>query len=145
MSVTLLYYLIVGIVDWFLLDAVFDANSKIECRKINDGACWAVVSRRIGQFVYGFYPEAERWRIDITFYAMFFAFAPLLYPDVPKRKYLLWFSGIYPILAYLFINGGYFGLTKIEYSLFGGFMLDGNNRRYRYCLFLTYWYSFGFR
>ena len=123
LSVTLLYYLIVGIVDWFLLDAVFDANSKIECRKINDGACWAVVSRRIGQFVYGFYPEAERWRIDITFYAMFFAFAPLLYPDVPKRKYLLWFSGIYPILAYLFINGGYFGLTKIEYSLFGGFML----------------------
>ena len=123
LSVTLLYYLIVGIVDWFLLDAVFDANSKIECRKINDGACWAVVSKRIGQFVYGFYPEAERWRIDITFYTMFIAFAPLLYPDLPKRKFLLWFSGIYPILAYLFINGGYLGLTKIEYSLFGGFML----------------------
>ena len=57
LSVTLLYYLIVGIIDWFFLDAVFDANSKIECRKINDGACWAVITRRIGQFVYGFYPE----------------------------------------------------------------------------------------
>ena len=50
LSVTLLYYLIVGLVDWIFLDAVFDANSKIECRKINDGACWAVITRRIGQF-----------------------------------------------------------------------------------------------
>jgi general L-amino acid transport system permease protein len=54
---------------------------------------------------------------------MFIAFAPLLYPDLPKRKWLLWFSGIYPFFAFILINGGYFGLTKIEYSLFGGFML----------------------
>ena len=26
-------------------------------------------------------------------------------------------------ISYILINGGYFGLTKIEYSLFGGFML----------------------
>ena len=123
LSILLLYYLIDGIIGWFYLDAVFDADSKIECRKINDGACWAVITRRVGQFVYGFYPEAERWRIDITFFTMFFAFAPLLYPDLPKRKWLLWFSGIYPILAFILINGGYFGLSKIEYSLFGGFML----------------------
>ena len=123
LSVTLLYYLIAGIIDWFLLDAVFDANSRVECKKIDNGACWAVISRRIGQFVYGFYPEVERWRIDITFYTMFVAFAPLLYPDLPKRKILLWFSAIYPFFALVLINGGFFGLTKIEYSLFGGFML----------------------
>ena len=50
----------------------------------------------------------------ITFYTMFIAFAPLLYPDLPKRKFLLWFSGIYPYFAYLFINGGYFGLPKLS-------------------------------
>ena len=91
-SVVLLYYLIDGIIGWFFLDAVFDADSKIACRKIDDGACWAVITRRVGQFVYGFYPEAERWRIDITFLTMFVAFAPLLYPDIPKRKWLLYFS-----------------------------------------------------
>ena len=122
-SVVLVYYLIDGIIGWFLFDAVFDADSKIECRKINDGACWAVITRRVGQFVYGFYPEAERWRIDISFLTMFIAFAPLLYPDLPKRKWLLWFSGIYPFFAFILINGGFFGLAKIEYSLFGGFML----------------------
>ena len=106
LSVTLLYYLIVGLVDWVLLDAVFDANSRLECRKINDGACWAVITRRIGQFVYGFYPEVERWRIDISFFTMFIAFAPLLYPDIPKRKFLLCFSSIYPYFAYILINGG---------------------------------------
>ena len=123
LSIFLLYYLIDGIIGWFFLDAVFDADSKIECRKINDGACWAVITRRVGQFVYGFYPEAERWRIDISFLTMFIAFAPLLYPDLPKRKWLLWFSGIYPIMAFILINGGILGLSKIEYNLFGGFML----------------------
>ena len=122
-SIVLLYYLIDGIIGWFFLDAVFDADSKIACRKINDGACWAVITRRVGQFVYGFYPEAERWRIDITFLTMFLAFAPLLYPDIPKRKWLLYFSAFYPFFAFVLIMGGYFGLQKIEYSLFGGFML----------------------
>ena len=122
-SVVLLYYLIDGIIGWFFLDAVFDADSKIACRKIDDGACWAVITRRVGQFVYGFYPEAERWRIDITFLTMFVAFAPLLYPDIPKRKWLLYFSIFYPFFAFVLIMGGYFGLQKIEYSLFGGFML----------------------
>ena len=122
-SVVLLYYLIDGIIGWFFLDAVFDADSKIACRKIDDGACWAVITRRVGQFVYGFYPEAERWRIDITFLTMFLAFAPLLYPDIPKRKWLLYFSVFYPFFAFVLIMGGYFGLQKIEYSLFGGFML----------------------
>ena len=122
-SVVLLYYLIDGIIGWFFLDAVFDADSKIACRKIDDGACWAVITRRVGQFVYGFYPEAERWRIDITFLTMFVAFAPLLYPDIPKRKWLLYFNVFYPFFAFVLIMGGYFGLQKIEYSLFGGFML----------------------
>ena len=122
-SVVLLYYLIDGIIGWFFLEAVFDADSKIACRKIDDGACWAVITRRVGQFVYGFYPEAERWRIDITFLTMFVAFAPLLYPDIPKRKWLLYFSVFYPFFAFVLIMGGYFGLQKIEYSLFGGFML----------------------
>ena len=123
LSAILLYYLIDGMVGWFYLDAVFDADSKVECRKIDDGACWAVITRRVGQFVYGFYPEAERWRIDVSFLTMFIAFAPLLYPDIPKRKYLLWFSLVYPAFAFVLINGGFLGLTKIEYSLFGGFML----------------------
>ena len=34
-SVVLIYYLIDGIIGWFFFDAVFDANSKIECRKMS--------------------------------------------------------------------------------------------------------------
>ena len=50
-SFILLYFLIDGIIGWFFLDAVFDADSKIECRKIDSGACWAVITRRVGQFI----------------------------------------------------------------------------------------------
>ncbi|HBQ22145.1 MAG TPA: amino acid ABC transporter permease, partial [Alphaproteobacteria bacterium] len=43
--------------------------------------------------------------------------------DLPGRKYLLWFSLIYPVVAFFLIVGGIFGLPVVETSTFGGFML----------------------
>ncbi len=123
LCIYLIYLLIDGAINWFILDAVFDANDKPSCRKLGDGACWAVITRRVGQFIYGFYPEPERWRVDITFIMLFFAAAPLLYPEVVFRKYLLLFSGIYPFLAFILIKGGFFSLKLIDTNLFGGAML----------------------
>ena len=114
LCIYLIYLLIDGAINWFILDAVFDANDKPSCRKLGDGACWAVITRRVGQFIYGFYPEPERWRVDITFIMLFFAAAPLLYPEVVFRKYLLLFSGIYPFLAFILIKGGFFSLKLID-------------------------------
>ncbi|RCL78695.1 MAG: amino acid ABC transporter permease [SAR116 cluster bacterium] len=119
----LVYLLVAGAGDWMVLSAVFDADSRTACRAIDDGACWAVITRRIGQFVYGFYPDAERWRPNLAFLLLFVAAAPLLYPDLPGRKYLLWFSLIYPVVAFFLIVGGIFGLPVVETSTFGGFML----------------------
>ncbi len=123
LCVCLMYLLIDGAINWFILDAVYDANDKPSCRKLGDGACWAVITRRVDQFIYGFYPHAERWRVDITFLMLFFAAAPLLYPEIIFRKYLLWFSGIYPFLAFFLIKGGFFQLELIDTNLFGGAML----------------------
>ena len=105
------------------MDAVVDANDKPGCRKQGDGACWAVITRRFDQFIYGFYPIAERWRLDTSFVLLFFAAAPLLYPDIKFRKILLIFSIIYPILAFVLIKGGFFGLESVETNQFGGTML----------------------
>ena len=118
-----IYFLIVHAGGWVVWDAVFDADSRVACKAIDDGACWAVITRRIGQFVYGFYPDAERWRADLAFILMFVAAAPLLYPELPLRRYLIWFSLFYPVVAFILICGGYFGLVEVETSVFGGFML----------------------
>ena len=122
-SVYFLYLFIDSAINWFVLDAVVDANDKPGCRKQGDGACWAVITRRFDQFIYGFYPIAERWRLDTSFVLLFFAAAPLLYPDIKFRKILLILSIIYPILAFVLIKGGFFGLESVETNQFGGTML----------------------
>ena len=92
LSLYLLYLLIEGGLSWFVVDAVVNANDKPGCRKIADGACWAVIVKRFDQFIYGFYPLAERWRIDVSFCLLFVAAAPLLYPDIKFRNCLLYTS-----------------------------------------------------
>lgn len=118
----LLYLLISGIADWMVFDSVVSANSRAACRAIDSGACWAVVTTRLDQFAYGFYPADARWRPILAFVLLFVALAPILFFRLPGRRTLLWFSGAYPFLAGWLIHGG-FGLPVVETNLYGGFML----------------------
>ena len=123
LTILFLYWLLTASAGWFVIDAVADASSRKECREIDNGACWAVIIKRIGQFVYGFYPHEERWRPNVAFVLLFVAVAPLLYPGTPLRRHLMWFSAAYPIVAYFLICGGLFGLSEVGTNTFGGFML----------------------
>ena len=123
LTIYFLYKVIPPVLNWAFFDAVFsDLGHRNECREIAGGACWAVVRARLEQFIYGFYPEHLRWRVNLTFVLMFVALLPLLYDNVPKRKYLLWFSLIYPFLAFFMLWGG-LGLEDVESAKMGGFML----------------------
>ena len=86
LTILFLYWLLTASAGWFVIDAIADASSRKECREIDTGACWAVITKRIGQFVYGFYPHEERWRPNLAFVLLFVAVAPLLYPGVPLRR-----------------------------------------------------------
>ena len=123
LTIYFLYKVIPPVLNWAFFDAVFsDLNHRNECREIAGGACWAVVRARLEQFIYGFYPEHLRWRVNLTFILMFVALLPLLYDNIPKRKYLLWFSLIYPFFAFFMLWGG-LGLEDVESAKMGGFML----------------------
>ncbi len=123
LSVYFLYLVVPPMLDWAFFDAVFTgAEHRNECRAIGSGACWVVVSLRFEQFMYGFYPEALRWRVNLAFVLMFVALAPVLYDRIPGRKYLLWFSLFYPVLAFFMLWGG-LGFEPVESAKFGGFML----------------------
>lgn len=122
-SIYFLYKVIPPVLNWAFFDAVFsDVQHRNECREIAGGACWAVVRARMEQFIYGFYPEHLRWRVNLTFILMFVALLPLLYDKVPKRRLLLWFSLIYPFFAFFMLWGG-LGLESVESAKFGGFLL----------------------
>ena len=50
--------------DWLIFSADFAGESREDCA--GGGACWVFVEARIGQFLYGFYPEDERWRVNLA-------------------------------------------------------------------------------
>ena len=118
----LTYEFISAAINWFVLGSVVQAGSRAECRELGDGACWAVITTRIYQFVYGFYPEAERWRPNLAFILLFPALAPVLFDRTPFRRRMLLFSLAYPAVGAWLIYGG-FGLPVVGTDSYGGFLL----------------------
>ena len=119
----IIYLLIVSLVDWILLEAVFYADSVDECRSKGSGACWAFISARFDQFIYGFYPDVERWRVHLLALLLLIALLPLIFDLIPGRLYLFCYALAYPMIAYFVLVGGVFGLEPVSTKLFGGFML----------------------
>ena len=122
LSVYLLYLIIPPLIDWAFVNSVVNAGSRNECWEKGSGACWAVVAVRFDQFLYGFYPESERWRVILSFVLLIVALPPVLFDHVPYRKYGLMYTCAFPFIAYWLLWGG-LGLEPVESSKFGGFML----------------------
>ncbi|MEQ5825777.1 ABC transporter permease subunit [Sulfitobacter sp. NFXS29] len=102
-----LYLLLAGSLPW-LLNGVWSASSLSECREILDGAtgaCFSVLSERWHQLLFGFkYPSDQYWRPTLALVLLFLAVAPVLFIDLPRK--LLYFTGVYPFLAFWLIWGG---------------------------------------
>ncbi|GJL89011.1 MAG: amino acid ABC transporter permease [Minwuia thermotolerans] len=103
-GVFIIYSLLAAVIPWLFIDSVWNATSLSDCRSIDNGACLAVIKERYLQFIYGFYPEEERWRPILSFFLMIVAVAPILFAGVPRR--VLYLSGLYPAIAYWLIWGG---------------------------------------
>jgi general L-amino acid transport system permease protein len=121
-AIYLTYLIIPPLVQWAIIDAVWFAGSRTECWATSDGACWAIITTRIDQFVYGDYPSGQRWRVNLTFILLSVALAPILFNKIPQRARFLLFSLCYPVVAYILLIGG-FGLQEVETAQFGGFLL----------------------
>ncbi|MGY9048858.1 hypothetical protein P775_17030 [Puniceibacterium antarcticum] len=103
-----IYYLLSGVLPW-LLNGVWQADSIRECREILDGkvgGCFAVLAERWNQLLFGFkYPSELYWRPTLAFVLLFVAIAPVLFRKVFPAQ-MLWFSALYPFVAYFLIWGG---------------------------------------
>jgi general L-amino acid transport system permease protein len=128
LTIYFLYLLIPSAISWIFINSVWDAGSRDECRAIMDadggarGACWAFISHRFQILIYGFYPEPERWRVNLSFIMMMAAIVPILFDNIPNRKWALIYAGITPfVICWLLIGG--MGLEPVGTHLFGGFML----------------------
>jgi general L-amino acid transport system permease protein len=118
-----LYSVIPFLADWMFADAAFVGESRKDCRAVAGGACWAFIGNRLSLFIYGFYPEPERWRVDLSFVLLILAIVPVLYEGTPQRGKAVIFSCLYPFIAAWLLVGG-FGLEKVSTDQFGGLMLN---------------------
>jgi general L-amino acid transport system permease protein len=122
-SFYLLYLIVPGVLNWAIFDAVVNAGSRDECRAIDSGACWGIANVRFGQFLYGFYPEHLRWRVNVTAVLFFLALVPVLWDRTPYRQQWFIYSAIFPIIGYFLLVGG-LGLEHVESTKIGGFTLN---------------------
>lgn len=100
------YLLLAAVVPW-VLNGIWDAESIRDCRDQLAGVrggCFAVIAERWPQLVFGNYNADQYWRPVLAIFLMLFALAPLLFSGAPRA--LLWFTGLFPFLAYWLIWGG---------------------------------------
>ena len=128
-----LYQIIPPFLNWSIFSADFTHNyldqliiDRTFCTRVMEpeigGACWAIIFVRFYQFIYGFYPVEEVWRVNIVYVLLAFALAPLLIEKFPQRKYFLYFTYIFPIIAYFLLAGG-LGLNSVSTKQWGGLLV----------------------
>jgi general L-amino acid transport system permease protein len=111
-----------------LIDAVWHGTSRTDClaetvgRPV--GACWPFIGAKFAQFMYGFYPADEVWRVNLTYAIGLALLVPLLIPRVPyKLANAILFFAIFPVVAFYLLVGGVFGLVHVETRAWGGLLV----------------------
>ncbi len=102
-----LFLLISSTLPW-IWGGLWTTSSLSECREILQGqsaACFSVLTERWNQLLFGFkYPAEFYWRPTVALVLMFFALAPVLFFDLPRK--LLIITALFPFAAYWLIWGG---------------------------------------
>lgn len=109
-SLYVIYWVLAHILPWSL-GGIWNAESLTECREIRDAsgigydvACWAVITDRWHQLLFGFYPSELYWRPILALILFGVAIAPILFDTAPRK--LLIVTAIMPFAAYWLLWGG---------------------------------------
>ena len=110
-SLLLLWFTVVPALNFLLVDAVWRGSDRDACLAATAertvGACWPFVAAKFSQFVYGFYPAPERWRVNLTFILAAVLLLPLLIPRLPaKGTNAGLFFLAFPVVAFFLLHGG---------------------------------------
>jgi general L-amino acid transport system permease protein len=110
-SLWVVWWVVSHIGPW-LYNGIWDARSLTHCREIRDAtmgpdmpaACFAVITDRWQQLMFGFYPRAAYWRPVLALIVFLVAIAPILYDRLPRK--MLWFTAASPFIMFFLLWGG---------------------------------------
>ncbi|AHF83805.1 amino acid ABC transporter permease [Rhizobium leguminosarum bv. trifolii WSM1689] len=132
LALALIAWAVPQLVNWLFIQAVWSGPDRTFCATTIQGgiqpdgwsgACWAFISAKYDQFIFGRYPLGERWRPAIVGILFILLLVPMLIPSAPRKglNAILLF-GVLPVIAFWLLHGG-FGLEVVETPLWGGLMV----------------------
>uniref|UniRef100_UPI003F299F5F amino acid ABC transporter permease n=1 Tax=Rhizobium sp. F40D2 TaxID=3453141 RepID=UPI003F299F5F len=132
LALALIAWAVPHLVNWLFIQAVWFGPDRTFCATTVQGgiqpdgwsgACWAFISAKYDQFIFGRYPLSERWRPAIVGILFILLLVPMLIPSAPRKglNAILLFGAL-PIIAFWLLHGGY-GLEVVETPLWGGLMV----------------------
>jgi general L-amino acid transport system permease protein len=120
----LTYKVVNAVFYWGVLTATFTGVDGSDCTREGAGACWPFVTAKFAQFMYGRYPIEERWRVDLVYLLALAGLVPLMIPRVPAKAYFATYTfAILPVLGFVLLLGGVFGLASVGTELWGGLLV----------------------
>jgi general L-amino acid transport system permease protein len=120
----LIYKVAAALVSWAIVRAVWTGADGAACNIENAGACWPFIKAKLGLFMYGRYPDAERWRVNLTYLLAAVGLFALLTPRIPYKAWsALFVLVIFPVIAFFLLHGGVLGLPLVETQLWGGLLV----------------------
>ncbi|MBY5369816.1 MULTISPECIES: amino acid ABC transporter permease [Rhizobium] len=132
LALALIAWAVPHLVNWLFIQAVWSGPDRTFCATTIQGgiqpdgwsgACWAFISAKYDQFIFGRYPLGERWRPAIVGILFILLLVPMLIPSAPRKgmNAILLFA-VLPVLAFWLLHGG-FGLEVVDTPLWGGLMV----------------------
>ncbi len=110
-AVAAVVWVVAHVAPW-MWRGIWHAGSLTECRAIRDelygpgvsAACFAVLTDRWHQLVFGFYPQTQYWRPILSLVILLAALAPVLFSRVPRVFFV--FTAIAPFAIFWLLWGG---------------------------------------
>jgi general L-amino acid transport system permease protein len=116
-------YVIPKLIAWLVVNASLGGDSRAACD--GSGACWTFVKVYFGRFIYGRYPVGERWRVGVVLVLFVLALLPVVLKGQRSRwQDLLVLIAVFPMVAAILLNGGWFGLSAVPSDEWGGVTLN---------------------
>jgi len=125
--------MIAASLNWLIFEAVWSGEDRLVCATkaqggIRDenwhGACWAFIRANFQQILYGSYDLAERWRVNLLTCFVILVNIPLFIPSIRHKFLNIGLSlFIVPLIGWVLLCGGLFGLKEVGTQKWGGLMV----------------------
>lgn len=111
LSIYVVYWIVSHVGPW-MVGGIWDAGSLTECREIRNAtlgpdasvACWAVLTDRWHQLLFGFYPDNLYWRPILALVLFLGGLVPILFAGAPRKLFAL--TAIAPFVCFWLLWGG---------------------------------------